>query len=1139
MKNRATKFLLQSILLIGWLCCSFAAQATHIVGGEMNYRCLGNDRYEISLTVFRDCDTGVPWFDSPAYVGLYVGQSTNLFAQLNMIYNPGLNDTLDISLPDSCLTVTTSACIHTTTYIDTIILPFNPSGYTVAYQRCCRNRDIVNIVGPSSTGATYWTFISPQSLLVCNSSATFNEWPEVYLCSGVPVAIDQSATDVDGDSIVYELCIPSDGDFLVSPRPFPADPPPYPSIVWASPYSLNNMLGGPDPLRINSNTGLLEGTPQATGVFLVGVCLKEYRNGILISETRRDFQHIVGVCSNQTVASFDPVKPPCNSSLLYGFSNTSNVVRGGYLWLIDSLGTRNVPNPSFTFPDTGSYNITLIAGLGTPCLDTFDRVVDVRLEAVDLANIPPSTVCAGDTVTLTANNIYAGYAATTNYIWEPAAAIVNGQGTNRVQIVVNQTTTIRVRAQNSFDCGDSTTTVINIQENNADFNFTLPSCDSVLQVNFQNQSTSTPVNNNYRWLFDNVGAATSTNASFVFPDTGQYTVSLIAGAGTLCPDTTRQLVQVQLQAINLQPLPDVTYCKGDTFGLTAIDRWAGYSNFTNYTWNSSAIPLTGQGSNTTTWLADTSYTIQLNAINSYGCEDSLLLAVTMLEAVAAFDTVDLACNISLNMPFVNRSTGNFQLDYAWQFDVLGNSTATNPSFTFPDTGNYSIQLIAGVGSLCPDTAVLDLYLPLYGVDLQAIAGPTVCEGDSVWLRVEDALAAYSNSIQYSWSPTAVVNSPQGIDSILIIPDATITIMVQAINSHLCEDSTAVVIRVEKAEAAFDTLDLVCNTSLMVPLVNASTSNFVPFDYQWNIPNVTTSTSTNPTVTFPDTGNYTIQLIAGAGSLCPDTITMPIYMGLEGLLLSATDDTVFCKGDTIELTVSNALDVYTDTVIYSWSPSADIISGADNDTALAFLQANQTYTVIGVNSHGGADTAQSNGYILYPSPVLSIRASADSIFVGQQVDLLATNDATYTYNWIPDTTLSSYNIYNPTARPRQSNYYYLLVENTLGCITLDSILIVIKEPICGLPVVFIPNAFSPDGDGHNDELFVNGNNITSMTLSVYNRWGQLVFETNDQAFGWDGKFKGSTLPPDVYGYYLQCVCDDGSVLRTKGNITLLR
>lgn len=1140
MHHPSTNNSLFIIHLLLFLLLSGAAQATHIVGGEVNYRCLGNNQYEISLTVFRDCDSGVPFFDSPASLGIYVGQTSTLFRRLDIVFNPAINDTLDISLADSCLRVTSNACIHTTTYTGLVNLPFNPSGYTIAYQRCCRNVDIVNIVGPSQAGATYWTYISPQALQVCNSSAVFNEWPTVYLCSGVPIALDLSATDADGDSLVYELCIPSDGDFLISPAPRPAGPPPYPSITWQSPYSTANMLGGPDPLRINPNTGLLEGTPQATGVFLVGICLREYRNGVLISQTRRDFQHIVGICAPKTVASFDTVKPPCNNNLLYGFANTSNVVRGGYLWLIDSLGTRNVPNPSFNFPDTGQYTITLIAGTGTPCLDTFERVINVQLQAANLAPIPGIAACAGDTVTIVANNTFAGYSANTNYAWRPPGAILAGQGTDSVQVVVTQDAMIAVTATNSFGCKDSTFVPITVENYKANFDFTLPPCDSTLDVIFLNQSSSTPVTFSYQWLFDSVGTATSSDAAFTFPDTGLYQVSLIAGAGTLCADTITKLVDVQIQAVQLEQLPDVSYCLGDTFSLKVINDLAGYSTFTAYNWRSTVPPLSGQGTDSTTWTASSTYDIRVSAINNYGCQDSFLLRVTTLEVEAAFDTLDLACNISLQIPFVNGSTSNFSpLAYEWTFDALGNSTVESPTFTFPDTGNYTIQLIAGVGSLCPDTLALDLYLPLYGVDLQPILAPTVCEKDSVWLKVEDALQAYSNSIQYTWTPTNIMNSAQGIDSILILPTTTTVVQVSAINSHLCEDSIQVLITVDKAVAAFDTLDLVCNTSLVVPLVNASTSNYTPFNYEWNIPNVMTSTNQNPVITFPDTGNYTIQLIAGAGSLCPDTIAMPIHMTLEGLLLAAPDDTVFCKGDTITLRVSNALDAYTDTVLYSWAPSEDIISGQDQATALAFLQNDQTYTVIGVNSHGCRDTTRATGRILYPSPSLNITASEDSIFLGQQVDLLATNDIDYQYNWVPDSALSSYVIYNPTARPRQSNYYYLLVENSLGCTTLDSIFIAIRQPICGLPVVFIPNAFSPDGDGYNDELLVNGNNITTMTLQVYNRWGQQVFETNDQSIGWDGSFKGADLPPDVYGYYLQCVCADGSTLRTKGNITLLR
>lgn len=1140
MRNNKTTIFWCGFQLMFFLLLGGSAQATHIVGGELNYRCLGNDRYEVSVTVFRDCDSGVPLFDNPASIGVYVGTTNTLFARVDMFFNPAIDDTLLISLPDPCLIVPSSVCIHTTTYSDTVTLPFNPLGYTLAYQRCCRNVDIVNITRPNQTGATYWTQITPQALQVCNSSAAFKNWPRVYLCSGTPIAIDQSATDVDGDSLVYELCTPSDGNFFLTSTPRPAGPPPYTDVTWRSPYSTNNMLGGADPLRINSSTGLMEGTPSATGVFLVGVCVKEYRQGVLISETRRDFQHIVGLCSPKTVASFDTVKPVCNTDLVYGFSNTSSSVTGGYRWLFDTLGTSIFPNSSFTFPDTGVYTITLIAGRGTPCLDTFERVINVQLQAVELAPIPNIAACFGDTITLTANNINAGFSANTTYTWSPSAAIIAGQGSATVQVVVGQSTTVNVVALNSFGCTDFKIINIDIENINADFRPVFSACDTTLEVIFQNQSSTNPTNNNYRWSFDNLGTASSTNTNFTFPDTGQYVVTLITGAGSNCADTSRQIIDVQIQAIALQALPDVSYCLGDTFGLKVVDQWGNYGPPTSYNWRAGARLLNGQGTDSTTWLADSSYTILVNARNGYGCQDSLLLTVTTVEVLADFDTVDLACNTSLSIPFINNSTGNVNpLGYEWTFDNLSTSTANSPSFTFPDTGSYTIQLVAGVGSLCPDTVEWALYLPLYGVDLQALVAPTVCKNDSIWFKTADALANYSNSIQYTWSPSSIISSAQGVDSVLVIPTATTLVRVSAVNSHLCEDSLEVLLTVEEAVAAFDTVDLVCNTSLVVPLVNRSTSNFAPINYAWTIPTVTTSTSFSPSLTFPDTGQYSIQLIAGAGNLCPDTLEVPIYMNLEGLSLDAPNDTVFCQGDTIMLTVSNALDLYTDTVRYSWTPSADIIIGQDKDTALAFLQNDQTYTVIGINSHGCVDTALAQGRILYPSPVLNITANADSIFIGQGVDLLATNNANYSYAWAQNTTLSNDSIYNPEAKPRQSSYYYLEVKNIEGCTTLDSIFIAIKAPICGLPVVFIPNAFSPNGDGYNDELLVNGNNITSMTLSVYNRWGERVFETNDQTIGWDGYFKGEDLPPAVYGYYLQCVCADGSTLRTKGNVTLLR
>jgi gliding motility-associated-like protein len=94
-------------------------------------------------------------------------------------------------------------------------------------------------------------------------------------------------------------------------------------------------------------------------------------------------------------------------------------------------------------------------------------------------------------------------------------------------------------------------------------------------------------------------------------------------------------------------------------------------------------------------------------------------------------------------------------------------------------------------------------------------------------------------------------------------------------------------------------------------------------------------------------------------------------------------------------------------------------------------------------------------------------------------------------------------------------------------------------VCDDPFVYIPNAFTPNGDGENDKLFVYGAMIQGILFRIYDRWGELVFETTNRNEGWDGTFRGKLLDPDVYDYYLQVDCVDGLQNIIKGNITLMR
>jgi hypothetical protein len=279
-------------------CVGFPAalRATHIVGGEITYRCLGNDDYEVTLTLYRDCYTGVPPFDLQGSIGVFTGDWV-LYEQL--LLTPMGDDTL---LNESLAGV----CVHRTRYVGTVSLANAAADDTfyLAYQRCCRNNLVVNLANPLSTGFTALAELTPAARQVCNSGATFAGDPLWLLCNHVAISGNQAATDVDGDSLAYRLCTPLAGATEFWPQPQPPDPGPYAEIEWASGYSLANPLGG-QPLAIDAATAVLSGQPNLLGQFAVGVCVDEYRAGQLLNTVRRDFHLSVLDC---TIGAADATK---------------------------------------------------------------------------------------------------------------------------------------------------------------------------------------------------------------------------------------------------------------------------------------------------------------------------------------------------------------------------------------------------------------------------------------------------------------------------------------------------------------------------------------------------------------------------------------------------------------------------------------------------------------------------------------------------------------------------------------------------------------------------------------------------------------------------------------------------------------
>ncbi len=374
----------------------------------MNYKYLGNNNFEITLSVYRDdirANTNA-FLDDPAIIRIYDG-----FTEIQKEFILPFDSFLPLVQIDPCATIDVTERIDWTKYKGTINLPPNNNGYTIYYQRCCRNNSIANITkNPLSNiiewGATYTINIPPavNGQYINNTSPVFINYPPVYICVNKPITYNHAATDANGDRIVYSLCTPFSGADVADPvnngsgGQVPNDePPPFTNIQWRSPYSITNVLGSVS-LTINPTTGLLSGTPNTVGQFVVGVCAEEYRNNVLLTRTIRDFQFNVVDCGLRIISSFFAPNFQCNN-LKVNFTNTSFGATT-YKWYFGDGDSSTSQNPIHTYSSNGNYSVRLVCNQGETCNSTSTQLVTVQTKKVEANFIAQNNTCLkqGDTI---------------------------------------------------------------------------------------------------------------------------------------------------------------------------------------------------------------------------------------------------------------------------------------------------------------------------------------------------------------------------------------------------------------------------------------------------------------------------------------------------------------------------------------------------------------------------------------------------------------------------------------------------------------------------------------------------------------------------------------------------------------------
>jgi gliding motility-associated-like protein len=263
----------------------------------------------------------------------------------------------------------------------------------------------------------------------------------------------------------------------------------------------------------------------------------------------------------------------------------------------------------------------------------------------------------------------------------------------------------------------------------------------------------------------------------------------------------------------------------------------------------------------------------------------------------------------------------------------------------------------------------------------------------------------------------------------------------------------------------------------------------------------------------------------------------VYLEFVSANLSLSLSNSICIGENATITATNSNPQVSFT--YNWSPTSVIVTPTNGNQVVVSPNSSQ-YVYLNATSINGCivnDYIFVNVSYIDPSTVIA-STSENNVLPGSVVVLSGMPNALTTYSWSPSIDVNTPNQQITNATVNESTIYTLTVSDGI-CSKSDTVLVKVYQLICDDVHLFIPNAFTPNSDNFNDILYLRGYNFEKMIFRIFDRWGEMVFETSDQAIGWDGTFRGKKLAPDVFDYYLDITCIGGLNEIIKGNVTLMK
>jgi gliding motility-associated-like protein len=615
---------------------------------------------------------------------------------------------------------------------------------------------------------------------------------------------------------------------------------------------------------------------------------------------------------------------------------------------------------------------------------------------------------------------------------------------------------------------------------------------SILQFSTSN----TLQGNNFHWDFGVTSVLSDTSnipsTSFSYNAAGDYQVSLIIsnsgyGCITSSSDTFTKTIHVFDMPI-ANAGTDTNICLGSSIQLNAsggIDySWAPSTNLDN---SFIASPIATITNNTQFILT----------VNNANCIDRDTIQINVDNVPIAIISGDTVVCSGQSVSLQTSSIGNLQ----W-------STSSNAnSITFNPISDTTITLIVSnsINLQCKDTSSISIDF-IQTPTANAGIDTSICNGNSVQLNGTGVGT-------YSWSPSINLNN-SSIPNPIASPSLT-TNYILTVTNVSCIDKDTIVISVDDVPNA----SILGNTQLCSGQSTTLTAGTTGI-YNWS------NGSTNATITIspPISASYSVTITNPSNLNCFDTAS--IFINVTPMpVANAGPDTSICPNGKVQLFGSGGS-------TYAWSPSNSL-----NNSTIASPIASPTNSTIYVltASNGNCADIDSVNVTIFPAPVATILPSV-TVTIDDNSSISLIGSGGVNYLWSPNQNLTCISCTNPIATPSVTTIYCLTITDANTC-TDQACVEVVVETNCG--EVFVPDAFSPNGDGANETLKVYGKCIKECKFEVFDRWGEKIFETNDILVGWDGSYKGKLLNTGNYSFQLYAKLITNEEIKQKGIVLLVR